>query len=344
MKLSLSVKIIVSVAFLAIILFASLAYLSLTNRKKDLISLYTEGARVATYSLSSNINTIEDLQDKDHIFLMIKNMIWLDADIIHIYFTLPQDGDMITYVSNDSASDGRSADAENREAYTKDTYINTIVRSGDSQLLKVFAPLHISGKVVGTVQIDFTLESINSRIKAAAMNLVMEFMAMGVVFLMLVYVILRLLVLNPIHKIAAGLQAIQSRNFDVKVDYTAKDEFGDLVDFFNKTTVVLKENDIALKSRNQELETLVAARTEELQKEKVGMEQIISERTEELQKAKDGLEVAVNKRTEELNQKVQELEELNRFMIHRETKMVELKGKISELEAKIEKHSPQQDA
>lgn len=301
MRLGLSIKIVLSVALLAIVLFASLAYMSLTSRKSDLINLYTEGARVTSYSLSSNINNIEDLQDKDHLFLMIKNMIWLDADVVNIHFTLPQGNEMFTYVSNDSISDGRKSDSENLEAYKKDVFINKIVRSGDSQLLKVFAPLHISGKVVGTVQINFTLESINSKTRAAVVNLVIEFVVMTLVFLLLVYLILRLIVINPIHKLSEGLQAIQNKDFDYKVHYSARDEFGDLVDFFNKTTVILKENDALSKSRNQELEILVSARTQEL------------------------------------SQKVHELEQINGFMVDREIKMVELKNTITELEAKIEK-------
>ena len=54
-----------------------------------------------------------------------------------------------------------------------------------------------------------------------------------------------------------------------------------------------------------------------------------------MEKAKAGIEAEVKARTDELNDTVETLQQMNNSMINRELKMIELKEKISELEAKL---------
>ena len=62
------------------------------------------------------------------------------------------------------------------------------------------------------------------------------------------------------------------------------------------------------------------------------------ERTNELEKLKGGLEVTVTERTGELSSKVSELESVNKLMIDRELKMVELKKENAALSAQLHAH------
>ena len=52
----------------------------------------------------------------------------------------------------------------------------------------------------------------------------------------------------------------------------------------------------------------------------------------ESKKFQERLEKEVEKKTEDLKEKIGELERMNKIMIGRELKMVELKGKIEQLE------------
>ena len=61
----------------------------------------------------------------------------------------------------------------------------------------------------------------------------------------------------------------------------------------------------------------------------------VNEKTKALEKTKAELEEKVSERTMELQEKVDDLEKFNRFGVDRELKMVELKKKINELEAKL---------
>ena len=76
---------------------------------------------------------------------------------------------------------------------------------------------------------------------------------------------------------------------------------------------------------------LLKERTIELEKAKSGLEKAVAERTVELEKIKSELEKTVAERTEKLNNKLIETEGMNKLMIDRELKMVELKEEIEEL-------------
>ena len=60
----------------------------------------------------------------------------------------------------------------------------------------------------------------------------------------------------------------------------------------------------------------------------------VKERTKELESLKENLEKTVQERTNSLQQKMDELAKMNAVMVNRETKMIELKNRISELEGK----------
>ena len=56
---------------------------------------------------------------------------------------------------------------------------------------------------------------------------------------------------------------------------------------------------------------------------------------EELRKNRENLEELINTRTLELEEKIAEIERMNRIFVGRELKMVELKTKIKDLEARV---------
>lgn len=71
-----------------------------------------------------------------------------------------------------------------------------------------------------------------------------------------------------------------------------------------------------------------------LQTQAQGLEDTVSERTRELRVAKEGLQEEVGRRTLELRGKLDEVEQLNKMMVGRELKMLELKDEIAKLSKK----------
>jgi HAMP domain-containing protein len=102
--------------------------------------------------------------------------------------------------------------------------------------------------------------------------------------------------IKPIKSLLEGVQEISKGNLDYKVKVSTKDEIGDLAGAFGQMTIDLKRSKKELEEYNAKLEQQVADRTNDL------------------------------------SQKMSELERMNKTMIDRELKMVELKKKISYLE------------
>ncbi len=86
----------------------------------------------------------------------------------------------------------------------------------------------------------------------------------------------------------------------------------------------LKEAKDFLEESNTILEARVKARTRELQELNHSLERLVDERTKELKR-----------KTGELEEKIRELEQFGDIFVNRETKMVELKDNIKELEDKL---------
>jgi len=78
----------------------------------------------------------------------------------------------------------------------------------------------------------------------------------------------------------------------------------------------------------------------ELENAKSGLEIKVKARTKELEELTQNLEEQVKERTQELQKKVESLDKMNRLMVGRELKMVELKKEIKELKEELEKYKP----
>ena len=122
----------------------------------------------------------------------------------------------------------------------------------------------------------------------------------------------------PIKKLIRGTNELGKGNLSVRINVKTKDEFETLANSFNKMAADLEESYSLIEEEKQSLEIKVAARTKELKELAVGLEEKVKGRTKQLQ------------------ERVDELEEFHRLTIGRETRMMELKKKIKELEEKLE--------
>ena len=141
---------------------------------------------------------------------------------------------------------------------------------------------------------------------------------------------------TPLTKLQKGTQIIGSGNLDHKVSIAAADEIGQLSRAFDKMTEDLKGTttsiddlikEIAMRKRiekalqkaRDELEQRVEARTVELKKTNEQLREEIEDRKraeEDLEKHRGHLEEIVRQRTTELDNRVLEVEQLNRAMLN----------------------------
>jgi methyl-accepting chemotaxis protein len=142
---------------------------------------------------------------------------------------------------------------------------------------------------------------------------------MNEIYLQLAYVIVPLMLLvtilsipytiaftRPIRAVTKAAEDVRSGNFDVQTNIKGKDEIGTLASIFDQMVVNIKSSRAELEKYSKTLETQVAERTKQLEESKKTLEE-----------------------------KLGELERMNKLMVGRELKMTELKQQIDTLNAKL---------
>ena len=96
----------------------------------------------------------------------------------------------------------------------------------------------------------------------------------------------------------------------------------------------------SLKFVNRRAEAIARARTEELEQARQALESQVNTRTAELRAARDNLEQTVQQRTQELQEKLAEVETLNRVTLGREERVIALKQEVNELSRRLGRELP----
>jgi nitrate/nitrite-specific signal transduction histidine kinase len=169
------------------------------------------------------------------------------------------------------------------------------IEENDVSILEYVSPLIINNRVVGVLHVELLNEQTNARVYQFAMLVILIVLVSIFVCYFLIAVLLTQTVLNNIDKLKAAAILLEHGDLDTPIVKTSKDEIGELAETLNKMRKEVKES------------------------------------RKDLEQANKGLEQLVDQRTQELQTKLAELERLNRFMIDREIKMVELKNELSRL-------------
>jgi methyl-accepting chemotaxis protein len=163
-----------------------------------------------------------------------------------------------------------------------------------------FKPFKIGGENWG-FWLGFTTTEFDAIRKTIFLYSIVPFSIAVAIFGISLYLMV-LFFTKPINNLLEGTMAVAQGNMDYTISIKARDEIGNLGVAFNSMTQELK------KSRK---------RVEDYSKE---LEQKVEERTEELKMANISLK-----------EKMKEVEVVNKLMVGRELKMMELKKKIDKL-------------
>lgn len=337
----LTIKILAIVTLFSMALFLFLSIDSIYSRRASLMPFFVERAKATAYSLEASIGDEQELADRARLLAIIQKNMWLDPDIISIDINTFQDNGLATYVSNHQGHIGYPADQANQNAVADDAFSSQTQQAGDTEVLTVIAPIHISGKISGTIQIDFDLSTVSDKVRQTLIQEISYYVLAFLIFIAILFIFFHLIVVKPILEVSRGVQEITGLNFDYKIKARFKDEIGDLALAFNKMGDEIKESKEQLSRYNETLKKEVAAKTKDLEKAKdelkninVDLEQKVRERTAKLEELKASQEKVIADRTAELSLKVAELEKINKIMVDREVKMVELKDEIKKLKTK----------
>lgn len=301
MKLNLQFKIISIVFFSASLIFGVLFYDNFKNYEKGLTESFLIRARATVQSLETSIEKREDINNKEKLLSSIQKQIWLDPDIVGISFDIfDEDNESLrVHISNDPGKINRAVLDINIESYEQNRVVSQIRRIRGKRVLSIVSPVHVSGKILGTYQMEMTLEGMDSRIGEERISALRTLGVMLFLFILILFFLLRMIIIKPIRLINKGLEGVTKNDLSLRVKVGSRDELGQLASSFNHMMEMLEKTRKELKGHSKNLEK------------------------------------KVKERTGELESKNKALEKFNKSAIGRETKMISLKRKIAELEKEL---------
>lgn len=137
---------------------------------------------------------------------------------------------------------------------------------------------------------------------------------------------------RTLRKISSGLRKILTGNFDFKIKIQNQDEIGEITYFLNKIVGNLKETQLKLKIKEEEVEE----KTSELSKRIKDLEHSRKE-IEESRLATLNILEDVEEARLALQERIEELEKFNKLAVGRELRMIDLKEEIERLQDELGK-------
>ncbi len=125
----------------------------------------------------------------------------------------------------------------------------------DYRDLIVFSPLSIGGKVVGGLMVDLALADVMVSILESQRLVVLFIIIDSLVLIVFGSLLLSRVIVNPIKNLVDITGKIRDGDFDQKIDVTAKNEIGQLMQSFNQMAEKLGENKRRLEDHIHNLET-----------------------------------------------------------------------------------------
>ncbi|MFH2020630.1 MAG: HAMP domain-containing protein [archaeon] len=291
-KVSLSAKLLSVLVIGSVILMSFLSYFELREYNVVVTRSYQDKATSIAYALDANVKSLDEL-DSSYLLSSIYKHIWLNSEITEITVNLLIEGKLTTIASNNNQMLNKIADENNLAAYSNDKIITKEYPDKKNPFLRVITPIHVSGKTLGTYQIDISMENAQKEIDIKKNSLFLAFLVSSIIFVSVFYLMLRLVVLSPINKINAGLEEIAKNNLEYQIRIKSNDEFEQVATSFNNMTQEIKIS-----------------------------------RKEQIRYSK-WLEQEVTKKTKELQEKLNDLEKFQKITINRELKMIELKKQLN---------------
>lgn len=247
-KIKLSIKIISIVLLLSVIIFTSHSYFQINKYKSELTNSFVNKAKSVAYSLDTSIEDRNDLDNEERMQSIIHKNIWLDADIIGIRLNTLQEGELITKVSDNINLVGTIPDEDNQESYLNHKLLIKEIFIDNDHFLRVITPVHISGKEIGTFQIDFTMENIERIVSIAIKELIYSYLVILVIFTVIMFISLNWMIIKPISRINQGLDEVAKGNLDYVLEVKSNDEIGTLSESFDNMRLGLKDRNSLLDS------------------------------------------------------------------------------------------------
>lgn len=270
MKLNIFTKFVIVVVLVGLTIGVAGSFVSIREQEKLTTKLYFDRAVSLARSIDAGISA-KDIEDPEVLKPTLFKLLYLNPEIIKItVFKEAEGGTYERFVSTATTFNPEDVDSDqqnNSEAARKNIALSHRHTELEKDVLHLFVPLHVSGRVVGTYKISVSLSELNSSLAKQARN---ASVYMGIVLGLLsvgAFFFVRIVISHPINKLLHVTHEVEKGKFDVVSDINSKDEMGELASSFHKMAQTLKNS-------YAELEERVKARTADLEAQKNEVERI----------------------------------------------------------------------
>lgn len=265
-KFSVSFKLTLIVVFISVFIFISMSYLNIKAQTDLFEESYSEKAEALAQALDASIGSYNQLYNKEELLNEILGFIYHNDDVLMISVNLPENDSLEVFVSSNSDLAGIVSSYENQKSYKNDTIIKISEVTGDSHLLTVIAPIHLSGQVAGTYEILFSLDEPYATLSNRTFNLVLVTLLLLSILIISFLLLIRVTVIKPINMLKEAIDKISKGDLETRISVSSHDEFAELADSFNKMTKdlndktkdvkrLLKEKDVFIYQMGHDLKT-----------------------------------------------------------------------------------------
>jgi len=313
---SLRTKILIATLLPILLVLSVITFLSISSKnstEKQLLLNRLDSYRTLLESGDLSFGTAQDK-------IKLESLLGEKVSIAEIY----QPDYSVIYTTNPERTTGSEVDLNKIKKAFSGLLIVDSLNTGQQASLEYITPLIVNNNIIAVARLSLPYAESDARVREYAVYNIIWALAGMLICYILISIMLERVLLRNISKLKQGTVAIHGGDLNYQINLETQDELGELADSFNMMSG-------RLRTHTEELEQKVAVRTAELEKERGSLDKRVQERTTELEKLKTGLEQTIAERTKFLNEKLAELERMNKHMIGRELKMAELKAEIEKL-------------
>lgn len=162
------------------------------------------------------------------------------------------------------------------EEYSREGYEISQERFQGIRTLVYTAPLNVVGDFYGYARFFYSLEELNRQLVFAALLFLSILVALLAGILVIIYVILKKKVTQPVEKISRTMEALGAGELGEQVEIQAQNELGLIADSFNQMSRENARMYKKLQDVNASLEKKVVHRTKELQQSQDLLESVLN--------------------------------------------------------------------
>ena len=269
-NISLSLKITLIVIVVSAALIFSIAYINIGWQRSFFKDDYRERAYSLQKTLNAGIESIDGLNNTEQLQIFIEEANNTNFDLLKLSISLfDEDDEELTVVaSSDLDEIGHPPSVYSSISYEnstkKEEEVDVIILQEQEKpyTITVIRPVNLSGQIVGTYEMLFSMDRTYSILDAHSSYLVFISIISLFVLILIFLFLLRRVIVKPIITFRDAAKLVAKGKLNTEVNISSRDELGDLASAFNQMTHDLKTSRDKIRRYSKTLENLLKQKDE----------------------------------------------------------------------------------